>query len=265
MSVYQNRDASQVTTPGAGRFADLVVLVTGGNSGIGLASAVAFAREGAHVVVTGRDPKTLEAARREIGEGTLALQSDAQDLSAQAQLVERVRAEHGRIDVLCVNAGIGHFVPVAEVTEQIWDQMMGVNLKGPYFLIQKALPLMGRGASIVLTSSIGHCKGLAGNSVYAASKAGLRSLARNLGAELVGRGIRVNCVSPGPIDTPIITRSGIPEGKLAGMREMIRRNVPMQRFGSSEECAAAILFLASREASFITGIDLLVDGGTVSF
>jgi len=247
------------------RFTDQVVLIIGGNSGIGLASAVAFAREGARVIITGRDPATLESARQEIGAGTLALRSDVQDIAAQSAVIDQVRQQYGRIDVLFVNAGIGKFVPVEGVTEALWDQILGVNLKGPYFLIQKALPLMGKGGSIVLTSSIGHCKGLMGNSVYAASKAGLRSLARNLGAELVGRGSRVNCMSPGPIDTPIFGRSGVPEGEQSAMREMIRRNIPMQRFGESEECAAAVLFLASRESSFITGIDLLVDGGTVSF
>jgi NAD(P)-dependent dehydrogenase (short-subunit alcohol dehydrogenase family) len=247
------------------RFEGKVVVIAGGNSGIGLASAVAFAQEGARVVVTGRDVSTLRSAQAEIGASAIAIQSDVQDLKASAALIERVRADYGRIDVLFVNAGIGKFVPFEAVTEENWDQMMGVNLKGPYFLIQSALPLMGSGSSIVLTSSIGHCKGLPGNSVYAASKAGLRSLARNLGAEFVGRGIRVNCVSPGPIDTPIFTRSGIPEAQLEGMREMIRGQVPMKRFGTSEECARAVLFLASSEASFITGVDLLVDGGVVSF
>lgn len=249
----------------APRFVDRVVVVIGGNSGIGLASAKAFAAEGARVVITGRDPQTLRTAQQEIGGGTLAVQSDVKDLSAGAALIDRVRAEHGRIDVLFVNAGIGEFVPVEQVTEEKWEHIMGVNLKGPYFLIQKALPLMSAGASIVLTSSIGHCKGIGGNSVYAASKAGLRSLARNLGAELVDRGIRVNSLSPGPIDTPIITRSGIPPGQIEGMKEFMRERIPMKRFGTSEECAAAVLFLASSEASFITGVDLLVDGGVVSF
>jgi NAD(P)-dependent dehydrogenase (short-subunit alcohol dehydrogenase family) len=251
--------------PGARRFQGKVVLIVGGNSGIGLASAIAFAREGARVIVTGREPATLHSAQEQIGAGALALQSDVKDLKAGTALIERVRADYGRIDVLFMNAGIGKFVPFEQVTEETWDNMVGINLRGPYFLIQKALPLMGAGSSIVLTSSIGHCKGLPGNSVYAAAKAGLRSLARNLGAELVSRGIRVNCVSPGPIDTPIFTRSGIPEEQLAGMRETMRGQVPMKRFGTSEECARAVLFLASSEASFITGVDLLVDGGVVSF
>lgn len=255
--------AAVATSPG--RFLDKSVVIIGGNSGIGLASAKAFAREGARVLISGRDPQTLRSAQQEIGHDALAVRSDVKDLTERAVLIERVRAELGRIDVLFVNAGIGGFVPLEQVTEEFWDSVTGVNLKGPYFLIQKALPLMGAGASIVLTASIGHCKGIPGNSVYAAAKAGLRSLARNLGAELVSRGIRVNCVSPGPIDTPIFNRSGIPPAELAGMRESIRTQIPMKRFGGSEECAAAVLFLASSEASFITGVDLLVDGGMVSF
>lgn len=247
------------------RFQDKVVLITGGNSGIGLASAIAFAQEGARVIITGRDASTLRSAQDQIGHGALAVQSDVKDLKAGATLIERVRKDYGRIDVLFANAGGGNFVPFEQVTEELWDHMTAMNLKGPYFLIQKALPLMSAGSSIVLTSSIGHCKGLPGNSVYAASKAGLRSLARNLGSELVGRGIRVNCISPGPIDTPIFTRSGIPEPQLKSMREMMTSQVPMKRFGTSEECARAVLFLASNEASFITGVDLLVDGGVVSF
>jgi len=247
------------------RFTNKSVVIIGGNSGIGLASAKAFAREGARVLITGRDPQTLRSAQEEIGHDALAMRSDVKDLTAHGLLMERVRADLGRIDVLFVNAGMGGFIPFEQVTEEFWDQVTNVNLKGPYFLIQKALALMGAGASIVLTSSIGHCKGIPGNSVYAAAKAGMRSLARNLGVELVSRGIRVNCVSPGPIDTPIFNRSGVPPEELAGMREAIRMQIPMKRFGESEECAGAVLFLASSEASFITGVDLLVDGGIVSF
>jgi len=247
------------------RFTNKSVVIIGGNSGIGLASAKAFAREGARVLITGRDPHTLRSAQEEIGHDALAMRSDVKDLTAHGPLMERVRADLGRIDVLFVNAGMGGFIPFEQVTEEFWDQVTNVNLKGPYFLIQKALALMGAGASIVLTSSIGHCKGIPGNSVYAAAKAGMRSLARNLGVELVSRGIRVNCVSPGPIDTPIFNRSGVPPEELAGMREAIRMQIPMKRFGESEECAGAVLFLASSEASFITGVDLLVDGGIVSF
>jgi NAD(P)-dependent dehydrogenase (short-subunit alcohol dehydrogenase family) len=186
-------------------------------------------------------------------------------LQATDALMARVKRDWGRIDVLFVNAGIGGFAPLEQTTPEYFDRMIAVNLKGPYFAVQKAVPLMSDGGAIVLTSSIGHCMGIPGNSVYAASKAGLRSLARNLGAELVGRGIRVNCLSPGPIDTPLFDRSGIPAAEQPAMRESIRGNIPMGRFGTADEVASAALFLASSDSSFVTGIDLLVDGGAVSF
>jgi NAD(P)-dependent dehydrogenase (short-subunit alcohol dehydrogenase family) len=247
------------------RFQDKVVLIIGGNSGIGLAAAVAFAAEGGRVIITGRDAVTLRSAQERIGHDCVAIRSDVSDLQATESLMQDVGKAFERIDVLFVNAGIGRFAPIEAATSESWDEMLGVNLKGPYFAVQKALPLMGRGGAIVLTSSIGHCMGIAGNSVYGASKAGLRSLARNLGAELVDRGIRVNCLSPGPIDTPLFDRSGIPPADQAGMREMMTQRIPMKRFGTSEEAAAAALFLSSSESSFVTGIDLLVDGGVVSF
>jgi NAD(P)-dependent dehydrogenase (short-subunit alcohol dehydrogenase family) len=247
------------------RFQDKVVLVIGGNSGIGLASAVAIAREGGRVVITGRNAQSLDKASAAIGQGALAIQCDVADIAASERLMSRMKLDYGRIDVLFMNAGIGGFTPFEQATPEYWDHMMAVNLKGPYFAIQKALPLMSRGGSIVLTSSIGHCKGIAGNSVYAATKAGLRSLARNLGAELVERGIRVNCLSPGPIDTPLFDRSGIPPEQQPAMRDMMISHIPMKRFGTSEEVANAAMFLASTDSSFVTGVDLIVDGGVVSF
>ena len=162
--------------------------------------------------------------------------------------------------MLFVNSGIGGAIPFEQMTVEKWDEMMNVNLRGPFFAVQKAVPLMQRGASIVLTSSIGHFKGLPGNSHYAAAKAGIRSLARNIGVELVGQGIRVNCLSPGPIDTPLLARSG-----MESLREMVREMNPMKRFGESVEAARAALFLASDDSSYITGVDLVVDGGMCSF
>ena len=247
------------------RFKDKIVVVLGGNSGIGLASAIVFAEEGARVVITGRNAATLEQARLAIQGNPIAVQSDISDMAALDALYARIGAELGRIDALFVNAGIGAFVPVEQVTPEFFDNMINVNLRGPYFAVQKALPLLGPGSSVVLTSSIGHAKGLPGNSVYAATKAGLRALARNFGAEFVGRGIRVNCFSPGPIDTPLITRGGLSDDAIESMREMIRNNVPMKRWGTPQEAAKAVLFLASNDASFITGIDMFVDGGAVSF
>lgn len=245
------------------RFKDKVVLVIGGNSGIGLASAQAFAAEGAQVVITGRDAATLAAAQASVP-GSLALQADLADLAAQDRVIAAVAQRHGRIDVLFVNAGIGTFAPVREITEALWDQVHDINLKGSFFVAQKALALMGRGGAMVFTGSIGAVLGLPGNGVYAAAKAGLRAVARILATELVGEGIRVNVVSPGPIETPILRRNvGMsPEAEHA-LREQMIANVPMHRMGQPDEVAKAVLFLASSEASFITGVDLLVDGGVV--
>jgi NAD(P)-dependent dehydrogenase (short-subunit alcohol dehydrogenase family) len=246
------------------RFTDKVVVVIGGNSGIGLASAKAFAAEGAKVVITGRDPATLAAAAHEIGGETLALRSDLGNLDDQAVLYEAVGARHGRIDVLFVNAGVGTFVPVRDVTPALWDSVLAINLRGAFFAAQKALPLMGRGGAIVFTGSIGSVLGAPGNVIYAAAKAGLRAAARILACELVGEGIRVNVVSPGATDTPLINRNvGMSAEDVAGLRATMIANTPMKRMGEPQEIARAVLFLASSEASFITGVDLFVDGGAI--
>ncbi len=248
------------------RFAGKTVLVIGGNSGIGLACAKGFAAEGARVTVTGREPRSLAHAQTVIGAGTDAIASDVTDLGAIDALMTRMKQVAGRIDVLFVNAGIGAFLPVRQVAEQDWDRVHAVNLKGAFFSIQRALPLMGRGGAIVLTGSIGAICGLAGNSVYAAAKAGLRALGRNLAAELVGEGIRVNVVSPGPVETPIIRRNiGLPPEAEHELRRAMIDAAPMKRMGRPEEVVGAVLFLASDEASFVTGADLLVDGGLASF
>ena len=245
------------------RFDQKIALVIGGNSGIGLAAAQGLAREGATIFLTGRDPATLAAAEREIP-GATAFQSDIADLDSLVPVVEAIRERHGRIDVLMVNAGVGGFATVRDATPEIWDRIHGVNLRGAFFAVQKALPLMGKGGSIVLTGSIGGVLGLPGNVVYAAAKAGLRAVGRNLATELVAEGIRVNVVSPGPTETPIINRNpGMDAGAVSAMRAMMIDAVPMKRMGEADEVAKAMLFLASDEASFITGIDLFVDGGCV--
>lgn len=243
------------------RFAGKTALVTGGNSGMGLAVAQAFAGEGAQVIITGRNQETLTQAAATIGGKTLAIKSDA----SRVQDIERTMrdiAEHvGKIDVLFANAGIAQFAPIDAVTEESWDAMVDTNLKGLYFTIQKALPLMGKGSAIVLNASVVAGKGNANTSVYAATKAAVRSLGRTLAADLVARGIRVNVVSPGPIETPIWAR---PDGGVAdvdGTKAHLAAGNPMKRLGTVDEIAAAVLFLASPEASYITGVDLLVDGG----
>jgi len=242
------------------RFTDKRIVIWGGNSGIGLAAALEFRREGGRVLIIGRNASTLAAAVKQVGPGTAGIRADISDLDALDGVYEQVERELGRIDVLFVNSGIGGSVPFREMTVADWDEMLSVNLRGPFFAVQKALRLMQRGASIVLTSSIGHFKGLPGNSHYCAAKAGIRSLARSIGVELVADGIRVNCLSPGPIDTPLLARSG-----MEALREPVRQMNPMKRWGEPAEAARAVLFLASNDASFITGVDLVVDGGMCSF
>jgi len=244
------------------RFTDKVALVIGGNSGIGLAAAEGLAAEGAHVFITGRSEKTLAEAEAVVP-GSSAFRCDIADPDTLRPALDAIRDRRGRIDVLVVNAGIGLFAPLRDVTPAIWDEVHGVNLRGCFFAIQKALPLMGKGGSIVVTGSIGAVLAIPGNTVYAAAKAGLRALVRIIAVELVGEGIRVNMVSPGPTETPIIYRSGLDEAGIAGLRTMMEDNVPMHRMGTPEEIARSMLFLASDEASFVTGIDMFVDGGSV--
>jgi NAD(P)-dependent dehydrogenase (short-subunit alcohol dehydrogenase family) len=247
------------------RFADKVVLVVGGNSGIGLAVAKAFSREGARVVITGRNEATLNSATEQIG-GATARCSDIRDLGDIERLFAEVRERFGRLDVLFVNAGVALLKPIGSITETDWNWVQETNLKGAFFCVQFALPIMEKGSSIVLTGSIAANIGEPTASVYAASKAGLRALGRSFAAELVERGIRVNVVTPGPVETPLLERvNGIPAEIVPALRRgMIDRN-PMKRLGRVEEVAAAVLFLSSDDAEFITGIDLPVDGGAGEF
>jgi NAD(P)-dependent dehydrogenase (short-subunit alcohol dehydrogenase family) len=242
------------------RFAGKTVVVLGGNSGIGLAAARAFQAEGAHVAITGRDEATL--AQVAAASGMLAIRSDMGSVADSRAALARVARELGDIDVLHVNAGVGGFAAVAEVTEEFWDSVHRVNLRGAFFAVQAALPHLRAGGSIVITGSIGALRALPGNVVYGAAKAGLRQVARILAAELLPRGIRVNVVSPGPIETQIFKRGASTE-QIEAVRAALGGAVPMQRMGEPEEVARAVLFLASSEASFINGVDLCVDGGTI--
>lgn len=242
------------------RFKDKVVLIIGGNSGIGLSAAELFAAEGAKLVITGRDSRTLAEAAQ--ANGALPVRCDVADLATLDHCMATVREKHGRIDVLFVNAGIGAFAPVKDITPELWDEIHAVNLKGCFFAAQKALPLMRRGGSIVITGSIGAEAAVPGNAVYAASKAGLRAAARILGVELLAEGMRVNMISPGPTETPLINRNkDMPPEAVEGLRRIMIDAVPMKRMGEAIEVARAVLFLASDEASFINGVDLDVDGG----
>ena len=245
------------------RFQDKVVVVLGGNSGIGLAAARAFAAEGARVRITGRHRETIDAAVAEMP-GSAGYRADIADLAAMDEVYAQIGAADGRIDVLFINAGVGGFAPLRAITEDAWDQVHSVNLKGCVFALQKALPLMKRGASVVVTGSIGAHGALEGNGAYAAAKAGLHMAMKVFAKELVAEGIRINVVSPGPIHTPLLYRNpGMSDDDVARLKEMMIANIPMHRMGESEDVAKAVLFLASDDASFITGANLFVDGGLI--
>ena len=238
-----------------------VAVVTGGNSGIGLATAKRLQEEGAKVVIAGRSRKTLDEAVKTIGNGVIAVQADVSKLADVDKLFAEVSRRLGKIDVLFVNAGIATFAPFSETSESAYDQQFDINIKGAYFTIQKALPLLNDGASIILNTSVADRKGTVGASAYSATKAALRSLARTVAAELAGRGIRVNTVAPGPIVTPIFGRTGLSKQAIDEFANEIVSKVPMKRFGQPEEVAATVAFLASQDASYITGVEINVDGG----
>jgi len=238
-----------------------VAVVTGGNSGIGLAAAKRLQDEGARVAISGRSRKTLDEAVKTIGNGVLAVQSDVAKLTDVDKLFAEVSQKLGKIDVLFVNAGVATFAPLADTSESAYDQLFDINIKGAYFTVQKALPFLNDGASIILNTSVVDSTGTAGASAYSATKAALRSLARTAAAELVGRGIRVNAVAPGPIVTPIFGKTGLPQEAIDEFTKGIIAEVPMKRLGQPEEVAGAVAFLASQDASYITGVEINVDGG----
>ena len=238
-----------------------VAVVTGGNSGIGLATAKRFQEEGARVAIAGRGKKTLDEAVKTIGNGVVAVQADVAKLADVDKLYAEVSKKLGKIDVLFVNAGVAKFAPFAETSESLYDEQFDINTKGAYFTIQKAIPFLNDGASIILNTSVVDDLGSPNTSAYAATKAALRSFARTAAAELVGRGIRVNTVAPGPIVTPIFGRTGLPQEAIDDFAKGVLTQVPMKRFGQPEEVAGAVAFLASQDASYITGVEINVDGG----
>jgi NAD(P)-dependent dehydrogenase (short-subunit alcohol dehydrogenase family) len=237
------------------KLANKIAVITGGNSGIGLATAKRFVAEGACVYITGRRQKELDAAVREIGGNVTGVQGDVANLADLDRLYETVQRENSRIDVLFANAGVGEWVATGSITETHFDKTMGINVKGTLFTVQKALPLFKNGGSIIMTGSVASIKGFAHFSVYNASKAAVRSFARTWTTDLKGRNIRVNVLSPGPIDTPIL--GPLPKEAIAAMVA----TVPMGRIGTADEIAKVAVFLASDDSSYVTGIELFVDGG----
>jgi NAD(P)-dependent dehydrogenase (short-subunit alcohol dehydrogenase family) len=239
-----------------------IALISGGTSGIGAATARLFQSEGATVVVTGSSQASVEAARAALP-GVEAVVSDAADIAATKALVDRVAAKHGRIDVLFVNAGIAKFAPIAAVDEAFFDSQFDVNVKGAFFLIKHAAPVIADGGAIVLTASVaGAGGGLGGGTIYGATKAALRSLGRTLAKELLPRRIRVNTISPGPIVTPILDKGGFTAGQKDAFIEGAKARIPLGRTGTEAEVAAAALYLAA-DATYTTGAELFVDGGLI--
>jgi NAD(P)-dependent dehydrogenase (short-subunit alcohol dehydrogenase family) len=243
------------------RFIDKIVVITGGSSGIGLSAAQAFEREGAKVVVTGRTPETLKAAAKALGKDAIALQADVTRAGDLERLFATVGDRHGRIDVLFANAGVAKLAPLESTAPALFDEIMDTNFRGAYFTVQKALPLLRDGGAILFTTSYFDQVGIAGTSVVSASKAALRSLTRTLAAELLPRKIRVNAICPGVIATPLFGKLGLPPEAVTEIGETLRAQIPVKRFGTPEEIAKAVTFLASDDASYITGSELTVDGG----
>ncbi|MNB63924.1 3-oxoacyl-[acyl-carrier-protein] reductase FabG [compost metagenome] len=246
------------------RLAGKYTLITGGTSGIGLATAQVFIAEGAHVAVTGRNPETLAEAQRILGDNAWVIATDAGDISAQQQLADTLATRWSRLDAVFINAGDVTHGLIEEWREEAWDRLMSINLKGPFFLVQALLPLLNNPSSVILCGSVSARIGLPTSSVYAASKAGLLSLARTLSAELLPRGVRVNGLSPGPVATPALNKLGLSEEAQKALQGDIASLVPLGRMGTPTELAKAALYLASDESSYTVGTELLVDGGTGS-
>jgi NAD(P)-dependent dehydrogenase (short-subunit alcohol dehydrogenase family) len=236
-----------------------VAVITGGSAGIGLATAKLFAEEGAYVFITGRRQAELDAAVKEIGPKAVALRADASSIADLAHLFDTVKAARGRIDVLFANAGIYEFTPFGTITEDAYDKMFDINVKGVLFTVQQAVPLMSDGGSIILTGSVAGSKGFEADTVYGATKAAIRSFARTWTADLKARHIRVNVLSPGPIQTP-----GFDVFANDEVRTYMQSTVPLGRIGTADEVAKAALFLGSDDSSFVAGVELFVDGGAVA-
>jgi NAD(P)-dependent dehydrogenase (short-subunit alcohol dehydrogenase family) len=236
-----------------------IALITGGTSGIGAATAKLFQAEGATVIVTGSSAKTVQTARTDLP-GIEVVVSDQADTAASKTLVDQVTAKHGRIDILFVNAGIGGFAPLESVDEASFDSQFNINVRGAFFMIKHAAPVIPDHGAIVLTASVAASAGMAGQSVYSATKAALRSFGRTLATELAPRNIRVNTVSPGPIETPIFGKGGHSKEEIQGFKDYMTSQVALKRMGTSEEVATAVLFPAA-DATFVTGAELNVGGG----
>lgn len=237
------------------------ILITGGNSGIGLATAKLFKDQGAKVIITARSKETYEAAKNEYGDIFDVIQADVNSTSDLDNLFSHIKTKYNKLDVLFANAGIAKFMPLSEITEDHYDQVFNTNVKGLIFTVQKALPLLAQGSSVILTSSTLNSKGSAGSTVYSATKAAVRNLARTWSAEIPVSHARFNVISPGPIETPIWNKLGLSEAETKGFAEQVIAGLPIRRFGQVDEIAKTALFLASSDSSYIVGADISADGG----
>lgn len=243
------------------KLANKVALVTGGNSGIGLATAKLFKDQGAKVIITARSQKTFEQAVQEYGSVFDVVQTDVSKPAELDRLYAHIKQKYGKLDVLFANAGVALFAPTTEVTPEFFDNQFNTNVRGLYFTVAKALPILSAGSSVVLNASVVSTKGFAGGSVYAATKAAVRSFARTWTAEISATQARFNVLSPGPIETPIYTKLGMPADHLTAFADGMKASVPAKRFGTADEMAKVALFLASDDSSFIMGADIVADGG----
>ena len=236
-------------------------LITGGTTGIGLETALQFVHEGARVAITGKNPETLENARKQLPSSVLVIPSDASNAAAQKHVAAAIGREFGQLDILFLNAGIVELKPIEQMDDAAFDRSFSTNVKGPYFLVQALLPLFANPASIVINGSVNAHIGMPGTTIYAATKAALISLARTLSGELISRGIRVNVISPGPVSTPLYGKLGFSETDLKNVAASIQSQVPAGRFAKPREIADAIVFFASDESAFAIGSELQIDGG----
>lgn len=236
-----------------------VAVVTGGNSGIGFYSAKKLKSDGATVIITGRNADKVKEASEELG--VIGITADALDLSATDELVQNVKEKYGNVDILFINAGIFQPAPVGQISEEMFDHQMGINFKGAVFTLEKFIPILNDGASVINLSSVNAYTGMPNTAVYAASKAALNSYTRTAATELAPRKIRVNAVNPGPVETPIFGKTGMPEDQLNGFAQAMQDRVPLKRFGKPDDIANLVSFLSSDEASFITGSEYNIDGG----
>jgi NAD(P)-dependent dehydrogenase (short-subunit alcohol dehydrogenase family) len=243
------------------KLANKVALVTGGNSGIGLATARLFKEQGAQVIITARSPETYQKAKTEYGSHFDVVQTDVSNLGDLDRLYTHIKTKYGKLDVVFANAGIGAFKPTSEIDSAFFDNQFNTNVKGLYFTVQKALPLLQKGSSVILNASVVSVKGFAGSSVYSATKAAVRSFARTWTAEIPVQDVRFNVLSPGPIETPIFGKMGMSTQEVDAFTSQMAASVPIKRLGTADEMANVVLFLASNDSTYVAGAELFADGG----